>query len=310
MASTTSMRAATVILFLALAFAGDRLLGLAAKSAVEASQFRLSQLYRGSVDADIAIFGNSRGVHSLFAPRLAETTCRPVFNGAYNGFSAVSMSLTFKDYLERNRRPKVALVELTASAAWIRSGLELKTFAPLSPRLTHFFEGVARNYRYWTRLTHLYHFNTEIFLRCLFYLHHDDQDWIIEGRQITPDMIREYGGVAASNIDGSERRLTSLRNMAAAAREAGVQLIFYVAPYHRVAFESTPELQPWLDQQRSAIGADAPILDFSHAFPGDEEFADALHLNKVGSYRFIDALLKTPEGQSLSQCDRSPPAGR
>jgi hypothetical protein len=297
------MRILAVILFVALAFAGDRLLSIGAASIVKASQFRLSRIYRGDVDADIVIIGNSRAVHSVFAPRLAEVTCNRTFNAGYNGLSALSMSAMLKDYLERNRKPKFALIEISATAVWDRSGAELKTYAPLSERLTRFFEVGNSRYRIWSRLTHLYHFNTELFLRCLFYLHRPDQDWIIEDRQISDSVIREYAGLERNALDESERRTTALRNMAVAARSAGVQPIFYVAPYHPVAFDRTPELKTWLDKQRGLLEADAPLIELSRAVSADQAFADPIHLNKSGSYELITVLTQTPQGRALSSCD-------
>ena len=291
-----------LLLFGALAVAGDRLLSLAALQVVRASHFRLAEIYGGRVDADIVVFGNSRGVHSLYSPRLSELTCRPAFNAAYNGLSLDSMVLAFEDYLERNRPPKFALFEITASATREHAAYELRTFTSLSPRLSRFYPRIDPAYPFWSRLTHLYHFDTELFLRCLYYLRRDDQDWIIEGRHITEDMIRSYDGLEHYTMEMPLVKSWGVKLAIRHAAAAGVQPIFYIAPYHPVVFERTAGIDEWLAQLSSMSSLGAPVLDFSHALTGDPDFADPLHLNKRGSYKFIDAFLASPEGRRLSAC--------
>lgn len=301
-------RCFTTGLFVAAALVGDRLLALVADRIVVVSQFRLSQLYAGKVDADITIFGNSRAVHSLFSPRLAELTCRKTFNAAYNGFSSAAMALTFQDYLEHNRAPKFALFEISAGAQLHDpSTVELKTYANLSERLSRFYSEVDPRYPYWRRLSRLYLFDTELFLRCIYYLRRDDQDWIIQGRQITPDLIRGYRS-RSEDLDELPVATAALQRILAAAAAAGVRPIFFVAPYHRVVFERNPDADRLVADETRALGGKAPVLNFARALDADADFADPIHLNKSGSYHLIDRMLQTGEGRQLRACNESPGA--
>src|SRR5438132_887929 len=63
----------------AVIIAGDHLLAIALGQVLVRSQFRFSRLYRGGNDADIIVLGDSRGVHSFYAPALEELTGLRVF---------------------------------------------------------------------------------------------------------------------------------------------------------------------------------------------------------------------------------------
>src|SRR6185312_4505509 len=102
---------AYLALVLALFVAGDRVIAFALGEIVSHSEFRFSRVYRGGLDFDVLVVGDSRGVHSIFAPELSKRLCRPVFNMAFNGMSTETEEALVRDYLDRNKPPKVVLIE-------------------------------------------------------------------------------------------------------------------------------------------------------------------------------------------------------
>ena len=92
---------------LAIIIAGDHLLALALHQVLVRSQFRYSRLYRGGNDADVVIIGDSRGVHSFYAPALEQMTGLRALNLSYNSLSPHVAEAVLMDYLDHNRAPRI-----------------------------------------------------------------------------------------------------------------------------------------------------------------------------------------------------------
>jgi hypothetical protein len=50
----------------------------------------------------VIVIGDSRGVHSFYAPRLEQLTGRPALNLSFNSMSMPIAEALLADYLERN----------------------------------------------------------------------------------------------------------------------------------------------------------------------------------------------------------------
>src|SRR5207253_3792665 len=149
--------------------AGDRIGAYIGRRLLLASQFRFSRIYRGGSNADILVIGDSRGVHSFYAPEIERLTGRPALNLSFNSMSVPIAEALFADYLEHNRAPRTVIVE--ATCVTVDRGLvtELLTYADLSPRLETLYarehpRGAAAG-----RLFRLFRYDSEFFLRALMY---------------------------------------------------------------------------------------------------------------------------------------------
>ena len=98
-------------LLLVVVLAGDRALAWMLARAVSRAGTRFARAYRGGVDADVLVAGDSRGVNGLYGPAIRDATGLSAFNLAYNGLSTHLCEALVLDYLERNRAPRLLLVE-------------------------------------------------------------------------------------------------------------------------------------------------------------------------------------------------------
>jgi hypothetical protein len=171
-------RFAVWFVFLAIVvMAGDRI-GAFLCSRVLRSQFRFSRVYRGGSNADVIVIGDSRGVHSFFAPTLEKLTGRPALNLSFNSMSVPIAEALLSDYLEHNARPRMVIIEATCVV--VDRGLvpELRTYADLSPRLEALHATQHPRAAIAGRAFRMLRYDSEFFLRALTYLRRSDQDWI------------------------------------------------------------------------------------------------------------------------------------
>src|SRR5205807_1004651 len=159
---------------LAVIIAGDHLLALALHQVLMRSQFRYSRLYRGGNDADVVIIGDSRGVHSFYAPALQQMIGLRVMNLSYNSLSPHVAEAVLLDYLDHNRAPRIVVIEATSAITSGAVASQLRTYAGLSPRMAalyardHPFEARA------SRLFWLFPLNSEFFLEALHSMRRSD----------------------------------------------------------------------------------------------------------------------------------------
>ena len=159
--------------------AGDHVLASVLHRLLVHSQFRYSRLYRGGNDADVLIIGDSRGVHSFYAPAIEELAGLRAFNLSYNSLSPHIAEALLLDYLDHNRAPKVVIIEATSVITTGAVAGELRTYANLSPRVAAIYGAAHPIAARAARLFWLYPLNSEFFLEALHYMRRTDQDWIL-----------------------------------------------------------------------------------------------------------------------------------
>ncbi|MDB4450303.1 hypothetical protein N9127_04500, partial [Akkermansiaceae bacterium] len=222
------------MIFVLLWFAGDRISGIVLDKVAEQSKFRYAKLYKGGNTYDYLVLGNSRGVNSFLVPELNKLTGRKGFNLSYNGASPHVIEALLSDYYERNEAPKMIVYEvsnLNGSGNGFISNM--KPFIGKSDGLSEqYSESNPDAYRA-TQLTHLYRYNTELFLRVLYYIPQTDQGWI-NGYTMDPAMIENYNpadhgweSFGLPTVTG----LASLNRMIALANEHGTEFLLTVGPY-------------------------------------------------------------------------------
>jgi hypothetical protein len=294
----TVSRLAFIAALAAAYFALDRGAALALRKVVDASSFRYSRLYAGEMRAPVAVFGNSRGVHAFYAPRLSEKLCTPVDNLAFNGLSMAAVEALVADRLDRGPRPRLIVVELSAPSQDADSAPLLRPYLAKSPRLTKLFE-LDRPLAVYSRvLTHARDFNSELTFRALYYLRKPtDQNWIIRGRTITPAMkaampktgrlTMDLGGVR----DLDPETLRALQRIDAATQARGVPLALVLAPYHpAVRIQNEDRIKAYMEAVRGLHLPGATVVDLSAALSDDHDFADRVHTNLEGAERLADQL--------------------
>ena len=222
------------ILFALIVVAGDRLLAMTIGRLIDQSQFRFSRLYRGDAVAEIVAFGDSRCVHSFYAPGLSEALNRKVVNLGYNGFSMEMIECLITDYLEHSSPPKLIILEVTNVFRAPDALINLKPFLTHSPLLTNLYRRERPDDYFYTQLSHLYRLNCELTLRVLYYSARDDQGWILT-RPMSAALVEPKGATTAEaeheDMPYLEKNLAALDRILDLTQKKGVEVRLIVAPY-------------------------------------------------------------------------------
>jgi hypothetical protein len=267
--------------FIAVVIGGDRLLSWTLSRILVRSQFRYSRLYRGGIDADVLILGDSRGVHSFYAPAIEELTGLRAFNASYNSMSMRIAEAVLLDYLDRNRQPRIAIIEVTGVAFEGELTSELRTYANFSPRLSALYAEAHPSAAAAGRTFHLLNLNSGFYLESLHYMRRSDQDWI--NHSAMPPAMRN-AAPQAWRLPTPEN-LAALNRMIQALRRRGGEVRLVLAPY----FPAPTNMGEFAQIVERSSGM--PVRNYAGAITDPEDFADTVHLNERGS-RTLLALMK------------------
>jgi len=279
-----------LIWFLALiglVFAGDRLFAWALDQVLLRSQFRFSRLYRGGNDADVIILGDSRGVHSFYAPAIEELTGLRTLNLSYNSMSTRIGEAVLLDYLDHNRAPRMVIVEVTSTVADGTVVSELRTYAAFSPRLSRLYAGEHPYGAAAGRAFHLLRLNSGFSLEALHYWHRSDQDWI--NRAPMPQALRSEP--AGSWSLPHREDLEALDRIVRVLGERQIAVRLAIAPYFPEPL-NMPEFANVVSVSVRRVDPESRILNYAGAIRDPGSFADRVHLNERGSRQLLALMVR------------------
>lgn len=274
------------VFLLIVAIAGDRIGALLCSRVLLASQFRFSRVYRGGASADTIVIGDSRGVHSFYAPTLEQLTGRPALNLSFNSMSVPIAEALLSDYLEHNAKPRMVIIEVTCVV--VDRGLvsELRTYTDLSPRLEAIYAAQHPRAAAAGRLFRLLRYNSEFFLRSLRYLRHSDQDWI--NRNVIPAELASRPRGGRWSPRPHQENLEALGRLVSMLRARGIDVKLVIAPYHPSVMVDMNEIVE--GTRRHVPGAQ--VLNYADAIAESRYFADGVHMNADGSEQFLRLLAR------------------
>lgn len=277
--------------FLILVCIGDRLIGWALQQLLQQSHFRYVQMYDGQQDADIIIVGNSRGVNGFYQPEMQEILGKKVFNISYNGLRMDIAKVLIEDYLEYNASPKTIILEASVLTKAYPSLLrEFKTFAKPGSHLKQAIEQNFPRLNKQIQLSHIYRYNSELFLRSLYYLNKSDQSWINRG-VISDELIASLAAYNGKGFDYVPELIEDLNTIQHLCRQKGIKLKIILSPYLPQYIQKSPNLSKWLATVNQAIDGNT-ILNYSSVIEGKTYFADWVHLNEKGSSLFLQYMIE------------------
>ncbi len=269
-----------LILGLLLAFLLDRAGAVACDWISGKTHYRLFELYGRRIEPQVVVVGNSRAMQSVNGRILSKQLGAEAYNAGINGSPPEFVCALAKDAIEAHSSIKTVLIE--ASCFWpISANVDIKPVAWKSPRMYDILRRQDPLAAKFIKLSHLYAYNSEAFLRALFFLRNSDQDSYSTG-VITTDIINapikeQY----ASKILPEYRLL--LDDLQSFVDSRGIRLVLFVAPYHKSARARFPDFDALLTGIRNE---EHEVWDFSESLVDDENFADRLHLNGMGAGRF------------------------
>ena len=262
------------------AFAGDHLLAAILDRLVARSGIRFSQLYRGALPPGVLVLGDSRGVTAIYAPRTAAALGVPVFNLAYNGQSTRIQEALLHDYLDHNAAPKLVLIEVTSVQADDELLSELKLDAGRSTRIATLYRGSHPIAYAATTVGHLFRYDSELFLRSLYYLRHNDQAWANSYRMPT-DFLQSVVREEPWRIAPRQENIAALTRMTALLQARGIQVRLFVSPYLPQHLAHLANLDDFVASIGARTGLN--VWNFANAIDDSSAFADRIHLNIFGT---------------------------
>ena len=280
-----------VLLFMIVFFSGDRLFSRRLGNAVISSEFRYSRLYRGAATADVLVLGDSRGVHSFFAPGIEQATGLSVVNLSFNGMPMRGSECLLLDYLERHPAPKLVVIEVTSLRASLDVIGDLRPYLKYSSRLRELYSSLFPASAYGLQVSHLYQYNCEMFYRIYYYIGRSDQSWIMTSRVKDDLLASSETQVTSIPLESPEWRqnAAALSRICATAQERKIKLRLVIAPYLP---SYRRNIQNWTEVLQS-LSESAPgfqIADYSLALSDISDFADRMHLNNRGAETFRSIL--------------------
>jgi hypothetical protein len=270
----------------------DRAASAVLDRVIRQSEFRFSKIYRGGLDAEILVLGNSRAVNAFHAPTMEKELGVGVFNLGYNGMSMQLCESVFRDYLNHNDAPKVLLIEVTNLGDGNDHLKEQKMYRGLSRPLAALLRSEMPLIDGTCRLSRLYQYNCEMFLRCFHYMNQSDQDWINNGKmtagyaeslEIEPWRIRN-----AITTDGPGR--PALQRILALCEEQGIEVKLIISPYFPKYAEALTDFAAWKTALQNQLPQPGILYDFSTSLTDYRSFADILHINLAGSARLLEQM--------------------
>ncbi len=284
-----------LILLLVFTFAGDRLGGWILGKIRDRSEFRYSRLYTDRAKADILLVGNSRGL-PLFQPYVEEATGKNTMNLSYNGLPNYLGVAFVLDYLDRYPAPDVIVYDITiCNGGNPPLTIGMAPYATYSNRVDSLIKAVSdqdeteRFYAAWKahKFSHLYQYNSEVFLQMLYYQGKTDKYWLMD-REIPQVMIDSMAVFKTLPFSIWPSMISDLRQMVSVAKSKGTKVKFIVGPYFPDYAKKLSNLQNLIDTTQQVTGI--PVLDFSNALQRKDFFADYQHPNLKGSKAYIQLL--------------------
>ena len=289
--STVMKRLAWVLALIGLVVVGDRVIARGLQKVVLSTENRFAVLYRGGVPDDaVLIFGDSRSVDSFHAPSLSEGLGRPVFNLGNNGTSISIIEILLEDYLERNGKPSLVVIEASCVRQSHEQIQDLLPFATTSDRVGLFADRVLPDDLVRARqVSDLYNFNGETLVRAIGTFGKSDQGYA-PGKRISAQALAEAQGDYVDTINLRPENLDALERLTAMLRSEGIEYRLVIAPY-------LPAYRPKIENFDAFVravseAADAPVWDFSNALTQTDAFADRVHPNRTGARLLVPILIE------------------
>ncbi|MEM8735175.1 MAG: hypothetical protein AAGG44_13175, partial [Planctomycetota bacterium] len=241
-------RAFRIIVFFVAAVAGDQLGGAALNALVGTSGQRFPSIYRGNLEAEVAILGNSRGIHMFHPPALEKVYDRRFANLAFNDLPPSMMPLLWSDYLKSHSAPRQLILEVSVVGVKDYPG-SVERFSYLidrNPEIRSIIADENRLHANLTRLSRLFRYNSPLTWRSLLFLRRSDQSWIMDS-QLNGEMMDKAIEESDADLRFDEGRAAAIREVIRIAEEHGVHVTCVLAPYEPRYAKRLVGKQRWLE---------------------------------------------------------------
>lgn len=279
-------KATWIILFLAILFVGDRLIGWVFQQQITKSQFRYSRMYRGEGQADILIVGNSRGLN-FYQPSVEQATGLKTFSLCYYSMPCEIATVLTQDYLDKYPNIRTVLVEITVvemSDDKLLPGFT--TYMPYSPRIDSVLKVKTEDTWYYSKFSHIYRFNNEVFQRAMYYRNKLDDDWYFD-RTISQDLINQAAHRSVE-FKVPDKHVNDIKLLADYCRAKNINVKFVIGPF----FPGYTVKGLDVLKQKVEAATGYPVYDYSYSIKDNNSFSDYLHANLKGGEEIVNIMVK------------------
>jgi hypothetical protein len=280
-------KAIWIVGFLVVLFAGDRLIGWMFQRQITNSMFRYSRMYRGEGgDAEILIVGNSRGLN-FYKPYVDSVTKLKSFSLCYYSMPCEIATVLAEDYLDRYKKVKTVLVELSVvemSDDKLLPGFS--TYLPYSARIDSVLKKKTKDTWYTSQVSHLFRFNNEVFQRAMYYRNRLDDDWYFD-RTITQNLIDQAPNRSVE-FKVPEEHVEDIKQLADYCRARNINIQFVIGPFFPTYVVKRLDVL----KQKVEAATGYPVHDYSRALQDYSCFTDYLHANLKGGSQIVDLMIK------------------
>jgi len=296
-------KAAWIISFLLVVFAGDRLMGWYFKKQVSNSQFRYSKLYRGDATADIMVIGNSRGLN-IYLPSIEALTAKKAISLCYNGMPGDLASVLTRDYIDRYPSVKTVIIELCMVEMPDEQLLPgFASYMQYSPRIDSLIR--SKFYQTWftSKISHLYQYNNEVFQRAIYYKNRSDNDWTSD-RSMSEKLVKEVGRYGME-FHADANQLQHIKTITDYCRSRSIEVKLVIAPFFPGFVVKNIDLL----KSKTEMITGCKVYDYSTVLQNSASFSDYLHMNVRGCKEFVQILDKDgflAPAQNTAQNDQIP----
>ena len=278
-----------ILIFLLIVFVGDRMIGGLVERLFLKTGFRYAMLYRGELPCEIAILGNSRGLHMFHPPSIKSVTEKEVSNLAFNALPTVVMPIIWEDYLVHHQPPKLLVLEVSCVGTPDKPG-SLERFSILIDQNMEYAEVLGQQnlkFYYATRLSRLFRYNTPLLLRSAMFMKKSDQPWIMNS-QLNAEAMEKAVQESDAILIRSAENVAAIRQVLETAKEHGVEVKLVMAPYYPAYLERLTDVDDWLVWLESELGQ--KIENHTGLLSDPNSFTDHLHLNETGALSLAEKL--------------------
>lgn len=282
-------RLIVAILFILTIFLIDRGGAFIMDKLLSKSKFRYAKMYKGKVDGDIAIIGNSRGVNGFYAPFLEKELGLKVDNISYNGLKTELTTILAQDYIDK-KNPKMLIVEGSLLFNVPRDTSLLKDFklySDDSPRIQSLLDKQAHKDFVATKIFKLYQYNTNFFYRNIFYIGRSDKTWI-NNYQLSSKLIKVTEEMPEFDMDIDKESVQMLKVFMEENEDIDIRII--ITPYLPIYKQKMKGFDEGVAYMENELGI--KVLDYSDTLKDETYFGDRVHSNKKGAIELGGTMIK------------------
>jgi hypothetical protein len=282
-----------------LTFLADRLVGKGLAMVVQQSDFRLSRIYAGTAKADILVSGNSVANAMLIPTEVEAQLGRPVFSIASHGMDGLTQRAFIRDYLDQEKAPKLALIEIRPALIASPNAPAFSTYQALSPRIRKAVRDVEGASAIWANIFHTYRVNSPQLPGILWKTYdRDDQQTGPSNGRINATLIADWSG-RKEKPKISPTQFAALLDSVQDLRRAGTRVVLVMAPIHPAARGNGNWIGMVDAAMKAHLPADVTYVDLARLLSDDIYFEDPIHLNQRGRRALQPTLIRLIDQQLL-----------